>query len=122
MLTIRFPEELIISMLTNGPLAVEDVRQALVGRGPIASITPTGPSAAGSGITAWLVEFRYYADCKEAIRVRFQASICLQRLLTPSIADARQFDLPRGSSTEDSAGAWLSDRSSANSAGHFVSE
>lgn len=62
------PEELIISSLSNEMLSENEVREALVGRGPIVSVRPTGPSVGGDVNTAWIVEFRYYADCREAIR------------------------------------------------------
>jgi hypothetical protein len=88
MLTVSFAEELIISLLTNGPLSMDDVRRGLAGRGPIASITPTGPSAAAGGVTAWLVEFRYYADCKEAIRVCLFQLLLSQLPANHYIADA----------------------------------
>lgn len=71
-----FLEELIISMLTNQPLSEQSVRQALIGRGPVVSIKPTGPPISdGHTSTAWLVEFRYYADCKEAIKVIYRACL-----------------------------------------------
>ena len=77
------PEELIISLLTNEPLTEAIVREALAGRGPIATVKPTGPSAGqGHGITAWLVGFVYYADCREAIRVCCPAGSHPEYLLT----------------------------------------
>lgn len=64
------PEELIISMMTNEPMTEQAVRRALAGRGPIESVKPTGPSAGlGQASTAWLVEFVYYADCRDTIKV-----------------------------------------------------
>jgi hypothetical protein len=77
------PEELIISLLTNEPITEAIVREALAGRGPIATVKPTGPSAGqGHGSTAWLVGFVYYADCREAIRVCCPAGSDPEFLLT----------------------------------------
>jgi hypothetical protein len=64
-------EDLIISLLNNELLSETEVRETMIGRGPVVSIRPTGPLAGEHVSTAWIVEFRYYADCREAIRVRF---------------------------------------------------
>ena len=75
------PEDLIISMTSAEPLTEQAVRRALAQCGPISSVTPFRSSAvSGQAITAWLVGFVYYADCKETINVNLQAEpypICL---------------------------------------------
>lgn len=95
------PEELIISLLTSQPLSQQTVREALAGRGPIASIRPTGPTTLqGESSTAWLVEFLYYADCKEAIRVCFRVNPRPRLFADRCTADARERDLPSRPSSQ----------------------